>query len=125
MIKLIHFNGLSPEEVLAALFNASKPKELRCMQPGSGPQIMTVEGARAKIQERTRMGLNGLEFIEIDGHLICVNLEGDSMAPGLYDRANGGDGAAQKAIDSLRANQVAIDNFSAEVLESRRQPQLS
>lgn len=116
MIELIHFNDLSPEEVLAALFNASETKGLSCLQPGNSPQFMTVDGARTKIRELAKSGLNGLEFFEIDGHLLYVNLEGGSMAPGLYDRFNGGEGSAQKAIDSLRENREVIDNLSVKVL---------
>jgi hypothetical protein len=116
MIKLIDIKDLKPEDVLVALFNASIPPDLECMHPGRGLQAMTVAGARAEIEGRTEMGLDGLEFFEVAGRSIFVNLGGGSMAPGIYDRENGRNGAAQEAIDSVRAAQGDIDKFPAEII---------
>ncbi len=75
-------------EVLAALYNASKPLGLGFRQ--FDPKPMSVEEAR-KLLERTTY------FDYIKGRVMKVDLSGDELETWLYDRDNG-DGAAARAL---------------------------
>ena len=78
-------------EVLAALYNASKPVSRGWMQFNSMP--MSVEEARILL-ERTSY------FDYIKGRVIKVDLSGNELETWLYDRDNG-DGAAARVLSQV------------------------
>lgn len=88
----IQIGNLHKGEVLAALYNASKPKGRGFTQSDSIP--MTKDEADT-ILCYTR------DFEYIKGKVMKVNLSGNSFDPCLYDRDNG-EGAAERAISQIR-----------------------
>ena len=71
-------------QVLAALYNASRPIGLGFLQ--YDPTPMTVEEARELLKQTTY-------FDYLKGRVMKVDLSGDELETRLYDRDNG-DGAA-------------------------------
>lgn len=88
----IDITGLDKADVLAALYNASRPLGLGALF--YTPQGMTHEEAQAAIAQ-------GTDFDYLHGRVMKVNLAGDSFDPWLYDRDNGY-GAAERAVASVR-----------------------
>lgn len=84
--------GLSKADVLAALYNASKPQGMGFMQ--YDPKPMTSAEAEALLKQSTY-------FDYLKGRVMKVSLEGDEFETWGYDRDNG-QGAAERAIASLR-----------------------
>lgn len=96
---IIDISGLDKAEVLAALYNNSRP-------PGMGmlhyvPGDLPIEEARAYLADR--VGFEGAEYLK--GRVIKTNISGDTFDPWLYDRDNG-EGAAARAIDALRKSKA-------------------
>lgn len=90
---MIDIKGLNKAEVLAALYNNSKPQGLGLLH--FDPKDMTVEEAENILKETT-------DFDYLKGRVMKVNLSSDDgFEEWLYDRDNG-NGAAQRAIDTLR-----------------------
>lgn len=89
----IDLKGLNKAEVLAALYNASKPQGMGFMH--YTPEPMTTEQA-AEILERQTY------FDYLSGRVMKVDLAGDVLDPWGYDRDNG-NGAAARALSSLQA----------------------
>lgn len=90
---MIDITGLNKAEVLAALYNNSKPQGLGFLH--YDPSDMTVEQAEEILKQTT-----DLDYLK--GRVMKVNLSSDTgFEEWLYDRDNG-TGAAQRAIDSLR-----------------------
>jgi len=83
--------GLDKAEVLAALYNASKPQGLGFRHYDSKP--MTSKEAGILLKQTTN-------FDYVQGRIMKVDLSGDTFDPWLYDRDNG-QGAAEKAIATL------------------------
>lgn len=96
----VDITGLDKADVLAALYNASRPLGMGFLHytPGGMPH----EQAVALIGEREPYGSY---FDYVQGRVIKVNLSGDSFDPWLYDRDNGY-GAAERAIASVRAEML-------------------
>jgi hypothetical protein len=92
MAQTISLVGLNKSEVLAALYNASKPQGMGFMRYDQKP--MTVEEAEGL--------LNGghTDFDYIKGRVMKVDLSGDELDTWGYDRDNG-QGAAELAIAAL------------------------
>lgn len=88
----INLSGLDRAAVLATLYNGSKPQGMGFLQ--FDPTPMTVEEARAHLK-RTQ------SFDYLKGRVMKISLDSDELETRGYDRDNG-DGAAQRAIDSLR-----------------------
>lgn len=99
---LVSIVGLTRAAVLAALYNASKPQGMGMLQYDA--KSMTEQEAEDlfkkmdEIQQRPH-------FDYLKGRVMKVDLSckmGEAFDPWGYDRDNG-QGAAQKAIDALRA----------------------
>lgn len=93
----IDIRGLDKAELLAGLFNASKPQGLGFLAQGRN-SAMTVDDAR----EVLRMAGDRPYFDYLRGRVMKVDLSGDSLEPRMYDRDNG-EGAALKVVGTIRA----------------------
>lgn len=90
---MINIEGLDKAEVLAGLYNNSKPLGMGFLH--YKPTNMTIEEARELLKEYTA-------FDYLHGRVMKINLTSDiEFEEYLYDRDNGG-GAAQRVIDRLR-----------------------
>ena len=89
----ISLEGLNKAEVLAALFNASRPQGMGFFH--YNPTPMTTKEAQDLLKRST-------DFDYLQGRVMKVDLSGDSFDPWLYDRDNG-EGAAAAAIASLQS----------------------
>lgn len=78
-------------EVLAALYNASRPLGLGFLH--FDPTPMTVEEARELLSETT-------DFDYLKGRVMKVDLSGEELETWLYDRDNG-EGAAERALSNV------------------------
>ncbi len=108
---MIDISSLDKSEVLAALYNRARPQGMGYMH--FDPKPMTTEEARAILDgENNAAHTSGFwpgyhaSFDYLHGRVMKVNLSGDSFREDLYDRDNG-EGAAAKAVDSIRAVAVA------------------
>lgn len=91
--------GLSKPAVLAALFNASRQQGMGFMDT-RGAQPMTEAEAEKVIEEQ------GMYFDYLRGRVMKISLDGDELETRSYDRDNG-QGAAERAIEPLRATAPA------------------
>lgn len=89
----ISLKGLDKADVLAALYNASRPQGLGFLH--YDPEPMT----RDQAQELLDSGYTDFDYLK--GRVMKVNLSGDELRPYAYDRDNGA-GAAETAISALR-----------------------
>lgn len=89
----ISLEGLNKADVLAALYNASRPQGLGFVQ--YDPTPMSSEQAQAILDG----GQTGFDYLA--GRVMKVDLSGDELETGSYDRDNGA-GQAQNVIDELR-----------------------
>jgi hypothetical protein len=94
----IDISDLNKADVLAALYDASRPLGMGMLS--YDPRPMTREQAEGLLERNTY-------FDYLQGRVMKVDLKGDSFDPWLYDRDNG-EGAAKKAIDGLRAKATAV-----------------
>jgi hypothetical protein len=124
MPSFVDIQGLDKAAVLAALFNASSCTGSRFKQTGNGPEIMSIDDARAFIQQQANVYSSGLEFLEVFGRPIMVNLSNDNFVPWLYDRENGEAGLAEQVVSQLREPEQATDGSQATMMEADKQPQL-
>jgi hypothetical protein len=91
---MVSIKGLSKAKVLAALYNNSRPQGMGFLH--FTPQDMTEKEAEDLLKE-------GTYFDYLKGRVMKVDLShDDEFNPWLYDRDNGA-GAAQRAVDNLRA----------------------
>lgn len=88
---MIDLKDRNKAEVLAKLYNASKPQGLGWLQADSNP--MTTEEA----QEILDSGQTYFDYLK--GRVMKIDISGDSLDPRLYDRDNEY-GAAQAALES-------------------------
>lgn len=88
----ISIEGLNKADVLAALYNASKPQGMGFMQ--YDPKSMTRETAEEYLKSTTY-------FDYLKGRVMKINLSGKEFDSWAYNRDNG-DGAAEKVISLLR-----------------------
>lgn len=88
---MISLNGLNKAEVLAALYNASRPQGVGFFEYEAEP--MTTEEAEVIFYESDG------KFDYLKGRVMKVDLTGDEFNPVLYDRDNGA-GAAQAAVET-------------------------
>lgn len=90
---MVDTRGLNKAEVLAVLYNNSKPQGLGFLH--FEPKEMTVAEAEEILKQTT-------DFDYLKGRVMKVDLSSDDgFEEWLYDRDNG-NGAAQRAIDELR-----------------------
>ncbi len=96
----IDIKGLDKAELLAALYNNSKPLGLGFLSADAKP--MTKEQAQQQYGDGSYDYLNG--------RVMKIRISGDTMDPWGYDRDNG-EGAAAKAVEAVRKGQTsAPDN---------------
>jgi len=89
----ITLSGLNKADVLAALYNASKPQGMGFMH--YDPKPMTREEADGLLKQTTH-------FDYLKGRVMKVNLAGDELDTRDYDCDNG-QGAAECALAELRS----------------------
>ena len=91
---MVDIKGLNKADVLAALYNNSKPQGLGFLQ--FDPKPMNVDEAEILLKKTT-------VFDYLKGRVMKVNLSfDDGFEEWLYDRDNGY-GSAQRVINDLRA----------------------
>lgn len=88
---MIDITGLDKAEVLAALYNASRPLGMGRM--AYTPNPMTRKEAEALLKE-------GSYFDYINGRVMKIDLKSNLLEVDLYDRDNGA-GAAEAALMEL------------------------
>lgn len=89
----ISIRGLNKAALLAALFNNSR-------QQGMG--FMHIEGRGAMTEaEASEILKTESDFGYLRGRVMKIDIGGDDVYPGLYDRDNG-QGAVQRIVDKLR-----------------------
>lgn len=95
---MISIKDMNKAEVLAKLYNASKPLGMGILH--FTPEVMTLAEAQAHIDSGPRgiFNANPLYFDYLKGRVMKVNLSGDEFNPALYDRYHGR-GAAALAIE--------------------------
>lgn len=91
----INIAGLDKAEVLAALYNASRPLGMGFLNATAGD--MSAEEARKYVDQGVK---SELYFDYLQGRVMKVDLAEDSLDPRLYDRDNG-PGAAERALAPL------------------------
>ena len=91
----VSLEGLDKAAVFAALFNRSKPQGLGFLH--YNPEEMTALQARERFDDCSEY------FDYVDGRVMKVNLSGDKLETGLYNRDNGVD-AAEDVIATLRSS---------------------
>jgi len=89
---MIDISGIDKAELLAALYNASKPQGMGFLH--FTPEPLPIEEARELLK-------GGSSFDYLKGRVMKVGLEGNALDPRLYDR-DLGEGAAARAVQSLR-----------------------
>lgn len=90
---MVDIKGLNKAEVLAALYNNSKPQ---------GLGFLNFDAKNMMVAEAEEILKKTTDFDYLKGRVMKVNLSSDdSFEEWLYDRDNG-NGAAEKAISSLR-----------------------
>lgn len=89
---VIDISNKDKAEVLAALYNHSKPIGMGIIQ--YDPTPMTVEVARMVLEKM------GYSFDYLKGRTMKVNLEEDTLYVALYNRDNNQPGLAQRAIST-------------------------
>lgn len=104
---MINTKGIPQGKVLAALYNRSQPLGMGMLH--FDPKAMTEEQANAILGDSGRVDDIGLKvpnvtyFDYLKGRVMKVNLSNpNEFDERLYDRDNG-PGAAQRAIDSIKA----------------------
>lgn len=116
MSERVNIADLNVADVLAALYNASKPMGMGFLQAGGAPNVMD----RAHAEQLLRLGSdasgdyplgtavlrgNPRYFDYVYGRPLKLDLSPDNedFDPWGFDRDNGGEGTAQRVIDHLRA----------------------
>lgn len=87
---MIDIKNMNKADVLAKLFNASKQQGMGVLD-SSGASGMSVNEA----QEILDGGQTYFDYLK--GRVMKIDLSGDELSPGLYDRDNG-TGAAAAAL---------------------------
>ena len=99
---MVSIEGLDKAKVLHALWHGSHVQGLSFM--GLNPEGFSFEHAKEIIEERQRKH-QSLYFDYLEGHVIKCDITKDVFDEFLYDR-DCGPGAAQRAIDTLTANEI-------------------
>lgn len=102
---LIDLRDMDKAEVLAALYNASRPLGMGFVQYDPAP--MTREEAAGYLAWCT-------SFDYLKGRVMKIDLSKDALNPRLYDRDNG-EGAAWRAITALRVTGKTNDKQSEDI----------
>lgn len=105
MSDTIDITGIDKAELLAALYNDSRPLGMGYLH--FNPADMSIEEARALLSDSaptSDIGLprKRLDFDYLKGRVIKVDLSGDTIRSWGYDRDNG-QGATERIVARLRA----------------------
>jgi hypothetical protein len=92
----LDISGLDKAELLAGLYNRSKPLGLGFLE--ATQEDMTVDEARRIIQQQ------GPRFDYLNGRVMKIDLGGDTLNPRGFDRDNGA-GATQSVVQAIRVGQ--------------------
>lgn len=106
----VDIKGIDKAELLAALYNGSRPMGMGFLraQPGN----MTTEEAREAIgagdDHKRDFGAQrgGLYFDYLHGRPLKIEIGGDTLRTALYNRDNGS-GAAERIVSTLRKQREA------------------
>lgn len=109
---MINIEGIDKAELLAALFNNSRPMGMGFLQAHLGPQVMTKEDAEKVMNKgddhrrdfpeiMARSNRPMLYFDYLFGRPLKVDLSNDEVREDLYDRDNGA-GAFARIVAELR-----------------------
>lgn len=112
-MSMIDISDLSKAQVLAALYNASRPFGMGMLhfEPGD----MTTEQAQSIFDSRgdditamfgRKANPNTYRFEYLKGRLMKVDLSGDCFDSQWYDR-DIGDGAAARAVEQIRLETIS------------------
>lgn len=99
MSNTIDITGIPKPQLLAALFNASKQQGMGFLD-ASGASQMTTGAAEDAIAAQPKM-----YFDYLKGRVMKVDISGDELRVGLYDRDNG-EGAAEAAVYTVRGQGI-------------------
>ena len=109
----VNIEGIDKAELLAALYNGSRPMGAGWLQARDGQ--MTAEQAREAIESgddssrmfgKNEMGNRSLYFDYLHGRPLKIDLKYDVMRTALYNRDNGA-GAAERIVEGLRKKESA------------------
>lgn len=100
MTENVDISGLDKAEVLAALFNASRPQRMGFHHPHC-LEDLTVASAQEILEGEPRFPWNPFKFDYVNGRPLKVDLRGDTFDPTSFDE-NNGEGAAARAVEALR-----------------------
>ena len=87
----INITGIDKAEILAALYNQSKPQGLGFIQ-------FTPEDMEKEEAEELLLSFTNFDYLK--GRVMKIDLSSDDLDPWLYDRDNG-QGAAERAVKHL------------------------
>jgi hypothetical protein len=114
----VNIGGIPKATVLVALWNAAKKWSVFDVKSAMS------ESRALKLTSNSK----DLWFDWVDSRCLKVDLTGDQLDPILYDRDNGGAGAAARVIDNLRRNvhTVMVHKYEEEIpkMESGAPPQV-
>lgn len=114
MSNTVNIEDLNKADVLAALYNASKPMGMGFLQAGGAPLNMDRTYAQNLLDlgsdasgdypaGTVSLRRNEVYFDYLHGRPLKLDLSSDTeFNPWGFDRDNGGEGAAQRVIDHLR-----------------------
>ena len=106
----INVKGLNRADVLAVLYNSSKPQMMGFMS--YDPEPMTREGA----QKLLDAGQTYFDYL--NGRIMKIDLSEEEINTWLYDRDNG-QGAAERAISSLEISEDTNPEIVAQIHKSK------
>lgn len=96
---MVSIKGLNKADVLATLYNNSRPLGMGFIH--YTPEPMMKSEAQKLLDDYPQCGDNQIYFDYLKGRVMKVDLTSDTeFDECLYDRDNG-EGAAQRAIDSI------------------------
>ncbi len=95
----VDISGLPKYAVIAALWNHARTQSVFDRK-----SAMSETRAREVANWLMESKLPGDRLDWLDSRSMKVDVRGDSFDPTLYDRDNGGDGAAARVISTLRQN---------------------
>ncbi|MFA5333053.1 MAG: hypothetical protein WC376_00985 [Candidatus Nanoarchaeia archaeon] len=104
----MNISKLDKAEVLAALYNASKPQGMGFIQ--FNPNPMSVNEARQYIET----GITYFDYLK--GRVMKIDLSSDELLTGLYNRDNG-ENAAEKVLMPLIKSKAITVEFLDDKLE--------
>ena len=107
MSDVIDITGIGKPELLAALYNNSKPIGLGFLQ--ATPESMTYREAEIIIEQQ------GKRFDYLKGRPLKCDLSGDTFDPWGYDRDNGGPGSALRVVQAVRDGVTLLPKSASEM----------